>query len=328
MPKHYLQYRASEASEETADLELIPEVAPYSESDLAFENRKTLVPLMFIIMWLLTAWVALKKLLIGEKLHVNSFWFDGISYECRQVKESAFSWKALEVVYNMRPKTGIKSLGDKITLFWNEMLNAQSVRNRLKLAKRLLRIEFEKKLDAEGQLRVLSIASGSARGVLEVFADMKNEGFDMTKVKGILVDLDQSAIVFSKNLALELGVSESMEYVNESASRIEEISAKFKPNVVEMIGFLEYRPLKRALALLKRIHRLLSTGGVLIVSQIAPNYEMYFMKVVVDWPMIYRKPFEFSQLLIESGFSPLHCRLVYEPLGLHGIAVCGKEEEK
>jgi len=42
------------------------------------------------------------------------------------------------------------------------------------------------------------------------------------------------------------------------------------------------------------------------------------------WPMIYREPEELADIAIKAGFSPDRLKIVFEPLGIHGIAVCQK----
>ena len=40
----------------------------------------------------LAFWVTLKKIIFGADLKINTFWFDGISPICREMKENAMHW--------------------------------------------------------------------------------------------------------------------------------------------------------------------------------------------------------------------------------------------
>jgi len=40
----------------------------------------------------LAFWVALKKIIFGANLKINTFWFDGLSPICREMKENAMHW--------------------------------------------------------------------------------------------------------------------------------------------------------------------------------------------------------------------------------------------
>jgi hypothetical protein len=91
-----------------------------------------------------------------------------------------------------------------------------------------------------------------------------------------------------------------------------------------MVGFLEYRPFDKAVKLVTFIYQVLEKGGVFLVSQIAPNAESFFLKEVINWPMIYRKPEELAKILSLAGFSLDNCTFYREPLKVHYIAECKK----
>jgi ubiquinone/menaquinone biosynthesis C-methylase UbiE len=265
--------------------------------------------------------VALKKFLLGNKLKTNTFWFDGVSQLAREVKENVFTWRALDVIYNLNPPQG-NSLEDKVTRYWNKLLNVQAVRNRLRLVKQLMISEI-KRLHKTGiqPIRILSIASGSAQGTIEALEILKKEGMAF---QAMLLDIDQSALENAKILAKKGGVFEYCQFVNKSTTDLELVTNNFKPHLVEMVGFLEYRPFEKAVRLLSRIRNILEPGGVLIVSQIMPNPERFFLTVVVNWPMIYRSQKEFLDLIMKAGFKKETCQIIQEPLGIHSLAICFK----
>ena len=100
----------------------------------------------------LAFWVALKKIILGPKLKINTFWFDRISPACREMKENAMHWRALDITYNY--KFGAKNdFTTKITDFWLRINNAKAVRNRLKLVKKKLREETNSILLKESEIR-------------------------------------------------------------------------------------------------------------------------------------------------------------------------------
>jgi len=72
------------------------------------------------------------------------------------------------------------------------------------------------------------------------------------------------------------------------------------------------------------IYQILEKEGVFLVSQIIPNSESFFLKEVINWPMIYRKPEELAEILSLAGFSLNNCRFYQEPLKIHCIAECKK----
>lgn len=292
---------------------------------MEYEHSRHLFFLRFFITWALTISTALKKAIWGNALSTNSFWFDGLSKECRMVKNSAFSWRALELVYNLTPTTSV-TLADKITKFWNGLHNAQAVRNRFRIVKSLLKEHMERFLRNDIEIRLFSIASGSARAVLEAISDIRNDGYKLNKIHIVLLDLDSTALEYSKTVLSELRLSDlDIRYVNKSVHELEKVVHDFHPNIVEMVGFLEYRPYQKAVDLVQRIHRVMTSGGIFLTSQITPNWERWFLMVVMNWPMIYRTKKDFLQILQSGGFFPGTTKLIEEPFGIHIVSVCRKD---
>lgn len=285
------------------------------DEKIVYEEKRWLYELALFPMWLLTIWVAFKKgvaTLLRRKLKINTFWVDGLSASCRQVKEGAASWRALDVIYNY------KGNKDRLTNFWMRIRNAQAVRNRTILVRPELKKAIMVVTQKEPEIRLLSIASGSAQVVIKVIAEL----VETVNIKAIFLDLDKSAIEYSKRLAREYDIEETISFCNDSTSNLEKLTADFHPNVIEMIGFLDYRSDKKAIELVNRIYKILLPGGKFITANTAPNPEQYFMKYVVNWPMIYRTPKKLSRILTEGGFKRHY--ILSEPHKIHNIAICEK----
>lgn len=286
--------------------------------DLKYEKERLIYFLTTPVILLLTFWVALKKKILGSKLKINTFWADGISSVCRELKENAQGWRALDILYNYEFGE-IKGFEGKITDFWLKTPNAQAMRNRLKLLKQCLQEELEKLFEKTSDVRLISVASGSAQGIIDVIQKFKQKGLS---IKVILLDLDLSALEHSKILAKKAGVIEQIKFVNKNARELEEVVKDFNPQIIEVVGFLEYRPQGRAIELARRIYNLLGQGGVFLTSSISPNFESLFLRYVANWPMIYRNLKQFKEMLIKGGFKDF--KIVYEPLKIQKIAICRK----
>jgi len=286
------------------------------KKDLYFEKNPfyfLLVPFFLIISF----YVYLKKKII-PKPKFNFYFFDGISKLCREVKENAANWRALDLTYNNHSEDG----GDLIyNFFWHNLKNACALRNRLKLIKHLLLKNIEEISKRNKEIRLISIASGSAQGVIETISEAKEKGF---LVKAILIDLDSTAIEHAKKLAQEKKIENQFTFINKTAGAVNEIGKEFKPNLIEMVGFLEYRPDEKAIKLINSIYENLESGGVFLVSQISPNLERFFLKEVINWPMIYRKPGELAKILSSGSFSPQNSSFYWEPLKIHYFVECKK----
>ncbi|MFW5853420.1 MAG: SAM-dependent methyltransferase [Patescibacteria group bacterium] len=239
----------------------------------------------------------------------NSSWFDGWGRKTLAIRQGAASWRALHLIYNH------DFSGNLVDDFWIGMRNAQAVRNRYKIACAEL-AEAVNRFRRESEIRILSLACGSAESVIKTVADFKAKG---VTVRVLLVDRDQTALDFAQGLAQDSGVSSQVEVRRETVSNVLEISREFAPHIVEMMGLLDYLPDDKAEKLLSQIHSALPPGGVFLTCNIAPNSERWFLYQVIDWPMIYRWPDRLARILLRSGF--VSVRLVYEPHKIHGVAV-------
>jgi hypothetical protein len=285
-----------------------------------YEKEKWIYILFTPIMFLLTFWVVIKKLILGPNLKTNSFWVDGISPISREIKEGAQGWRAIDILYNYKFGKE-KGIVGKISDFWLKTLNAQAIRNRFKIVKQCLRGEIERIRQTTTEIRILSIASGSAQAVIEVMEEFKKNG---VIINAILLDLDPSALSHSRILAQKAGVIEQIELINKNAKETEEIMKNFKPQIVEVVGFLEYRPKEGAIRLIERIYRLLNANEVFLTSTVTPNSETLFLHYVVNWPMIHRTLKQFIEILTRGGFKTKDIKIIYDPLKIQKIAICRK----
>lgn len=286
--------------------------------NLIYERKRWKYFLASPFIFILTFWVAIKKMIFGSKLKTNTFWVDGISPICREVKDNAKGWRALDILYNykFRQRQGLEGI---IADFWLDTMNAQAMRNRFKLVKQCFRREIERLHKEKSNINVLSVASGSAQPVIEVIQEYKEKGI---LINAMLVDLDRSALDHSAILAQKAGVIDQIKYVNRNAKELENIVKNFQPDIIEIVGFLEYRSQESAIRLVKRVFRLLEPNGIFLTSSISPNIESLFLHHVVNWPMIHRNLKQFINILVKGGFTEF--KIIYEPLKIQKIAVCRK----
>jgi hypothetical protein len=286
-----------------------------------FETRRLPYYLALPVMWLLTIWVmakkALYKLFGAGKPRINTIWFDGLGLSPRRVKDNATSWQALDEIYNYQfgQRNG---LGGFVDDFWEGMLNCQAVRNRLKLVKQEIKRAILQFSNHE-EVRILSLAAGSAQGVIEVMAELREKGI---RVRAVLLDVNQTALDYAERLAKLYCVSGQIEIVKASVAYVRRASKDFRPQIIEMVGLLDYIPQDKAIRLVRKILESLEVKGIFLTCNIRHNPERHFLKWVVNWPMIYRTPAELAEIVSEAGFSD--CRLIYEPLKIHGLIIAQK----
>jgi len=287
-----------------------PEIGKISER---MEEPSASVSFRTILIFWITFFTAIKRAVFGKLVKTNSLFFDGISPICREVKENAYSWRALEIIYNLPEFSKKGRILDKVALYWNGLENAKAVRNRFRLTKKILKEEILKRKDKE--IKLLSIASGSARAVLEALAEAHRD-YGVT-FKFRLIDLDPSASEYAGKLAKKLGIQNMCEMITDSTTNMEKVLVGYEPDIIEMVGFLEYRKKQKAVSLLSRLKEIVNSEGTIVVSQVVPNKEMFFLRYVMNWPMVYRTKKEFSNVLEESGYT--NRDLIKDPTGIHMV---------
>jgi hypothetical protein len=254
--------------------------------------------------------------------HISSSFVDRYSRFNHEAKYGAAGWLALDIFYNYHEKILPRLNGDFegfITRYWmGNMENRQAVTNRLKLVIKLLAHAFERYAN-QPEIRVLSIASGSAQAVIGAM-----KSCPQLNIRTLLIDNDPTALEKAKKEFSDEGFGDRCELVRDSTQCLEEVCARFKPHITEMVGFLDYRPRKKAVELISRIRENLPEDGMFITCNINHNREKPFLSYILLWPMIYRNQEEFLDILIQAGFLHENVLLIYEPFRIHGMAVCKK----
>ncbi len=119
-------------------------------------------------------YVQMKKMFFGmfnAKPNTNCWFVDGLSVNSRRMKDGATRWPSLNTCYNFKNGEGATAAHRVVDLWWMQIRNAQAVRNRLKIAKSELRTAVRTLARPGNAVRILSLAAGTAQGVIEVAAE-------------------------------------------------------------------------------------------------------------------------------------------------------------
>ncbi len=303
------------------------------DPSLAYERKAWLYLLTLPISWLMTLGAMLKtlfyKFVLKHQPPSTSILFDRFSRPLRDIRLGAASWKALDIIYHWFDPdwrfdhyANLGFFEELLADFWIGMINAQAVRNRFKLASREISRAIDRLLPRD-EIRIFSIAAGSGEVILKEMVKRKQQGI---VIRALLLDFDPTACEYARELADRYGVTDQIEVIRANIRQIEAVleQKQFRPDIIEMLGFLDYRPREKAVTLINRIWKLLPSGGVFFTCHIRRNPERWFLRWVISWWMIYRQPQELANLIAEGGFAPDQVRLLYEPQTVHGIAIATK----
>jgi len=282
------------------------------------------LPFMVLIAMYVNAKRKLFNMVTGREPSTN-FWFvDGISHNSRKVKDGHAKWPALETTYNFSQGEGSNSVVRTIDHWWMNIRNAQAVRNRLKIAKRELKKAIVEQARAKkGKVEIVSLAAGSAQAVIEVISELQNSQSvpNTISVRALLVDIDTTALRYAQKLAEQHNVSHLIETKEDNVLRFDHALKKLdcSPDIVEMMGLLDYLDDKLAVLLIKKIHRVLPKNGIFLTCHIHPNSEEFFVRNVVNWNMLYRSVRKLNELIVDGGFRDISVHT--EPHNIHSVAV-------
>jgi len=254
--------------------------------------------------------------------HVSSFFVDRFSRFNHRSKFGAAGWLSLDIFYNywenIKPQLG-KNFEGFITKFWIEkMANRQAVTNRFKIVVNLLVESFEE-FSEKSEIRVMSVASGSAQAVIAAILRCPS-----LNIKVTLLDPDRDALNLAQKNAEEAGLVDHFTFIRGTHKKLTNICFGFSPHIIEMVGFLDYLEEKKAIQLIKQIKNILPKDGIFLTCNIRDNPEKIFLDWVLLWRMIYRNEGKFISLFLKAGFSSGQVKIFYEPLLVHGIGLCQK----
>jgi hypothetical protein len=260
-----------------------------------------------------------------------TLWFDRIHPQAMRVRNGVTTSAALDVVYSMpryMPFKKIRSVGDLLLWVWLNIPDAQGPRNRLRLTFKELIAELER-LKSLGRgigddfIEILSLACGSAQATIEAIAFFikTNPGIN---IRLLLVDQNGESLGLAKELANRRGIGDLITTKEIDIIRFLHSNSQ-QWDIIEMVGYLDYRTTKSLVRFCKMVKKILRKGGLFLTAHIAPSPigGAYVVRWVTNWPGLIRRSKEvFVELLIESGFNADNIRGILDPTHTHTVASC------
>ena len=245
------------------------------------------------------------------------------NYSAHHVIENRTNHEALETLYNCGHSHPAKRFYHKMfRAIWFNVDNSKAVRNRLKLVKRELKSAFIRFVSKGEKIELLSIASGSARSVIEA---INETSLNPDMIRASFLDKNPNALEYSKRLVNESDLHRyKFRWFNDTASNFPVYFENTKPNLIEMVGLLDYFSVEKTRSILKTIYDSLPSGGVLITANISDNHERKFITNIIGWHMIYKSAEELRSLAISAGFTADKIKIIHEPLRIHCILIAEK----
>ncbi len=223
----------------------------------------------------------------------------------------AGSWKTMRISYENKPSI---DLLDKFFLTFGSF--PMALRNRKKLVVKKLVQCIEQ--HPERPLHIMAVGAGAGSNVIEAMGNFKGE-----KIYAKLLDLASDAFQYGRELAKEAGlIEEQVQFIQGNAIELEK-HLDFTPQIVKMIGIIEYLTDSQVQELFDLAYRVLPSKGNLVVNSISDKHgHDRFMRGVFHLHLNYRTPEKIMGMLEKSGFKNFSPER--EPLKVYYVISCEK----
>jgi Putative methyltransferase len=229
----------------------------------------------------------------------SSFFFNKNSETIEGIQKNVGNASALHLLYLLRRRQS----GKFLERFWTNIPIIQGVQNRAVLVRSLVKKAVRRQYLRVGEVNILELAAGLAEPLIWALKDLEHEKM-VGKV--LLTDISRDSLEDACAIArsLELRVVPQIERLNLlKHSKVYSLVKKEDPHILEMIGFIDYLDDVNVLELLRVIQEALSDGATIIVGNVIPTWERYFIEKAYGWPkMYYRTPERLAELMREVRF--------------------------
>ena len=261
--------------------------------------------------------------------HMSSMLYDKYSGINKFIRVKAATSHALEMHYTYDEHVQNCHMDSVITRYMSDLwmkhsASSRAIRNRYAVVVQLLMEVCVDMMEKYGEVQIFSLASGSARAVVDALKAV-HICYPHNRIAVLLVDFDPTALKKAR-----ADIERDAPFVEFTAKvgnvyRLEKITSRveeFAPNIIEMIGFLDYIDDHQAPRILRRLYDF--EPDHFMTCNVIPTLEAIALHAVVMWPrMVYRTTQELSMTLSAGGFC--NADIYAEPYHIHAVAHWHKE---
>lgn len=218
-------------------------------------------------------------------------------------------WRSMHLSYeNNTPVSSI----DKLVLRYG--IFPMGLRNRKRMMTRLLK-ELIHEFSPRGHVNIVGVGAGPGTNVIEAMAMAERDN-----VTAYCLDLDDESFPHGEMLKKRHGLeADRVKYIKGNAVELER-HVKVTPQIIKLIGILEYLSDKEVAELLRFAFSALDSHGAVVTHSIHNRHgHERFMKHFLNLRLNYRPESHLLGMLEAAGFSNFH--LETEPLGIYSAMV-------
>ncbi len=167
----------------------------------------------------------------------------------------------------------------------------RAVRNRKKYFKALV----HQKLNSQSSIRLLNVASGPGRDLLELY----NEKANSHTLETTCVEMDKNAIGYAENLVN--GHAGKIKFINKNVFKFD---TEEKFDVIWSAGLFDYFDDKAFVYILKKFKNWVTENGEIVVGNFNHDHNptREYMELFGDWYLNHRTADQLINLAREAGF--------------------------
>lgn len=213
--------------------------------------------------------------------------------------------------------------------FWRTRA-AQAVRTRKDLVKRELNALLYRRAGSPRPVRVLSIASGSAQELYELFGELENAPVPLEVV---LFEQDKNALAhawrrLSPRVEQRFRGSVRLVFLHDSIKRLLRDRELFTPfgefDLIYSCGLYDYLQRTTAVTLTRRLFSATAPSGKLLVANMVDHPTRWLMEMHLDWSLVYRTREELLDIGRHAA-PEAHSRILEEESGVNPFLALSRE---
>jgi hypothetical protein len=189
-----------------------------------------------------------------------------------------------------------------VQLAFNQTRAAQAVRCRKDLVKAELKKLIAARADGRRPIRILSIAAGPARELVEMFQEL---GPPAVPVEIVLFEQDKNALAHAWRRLQAAGATRTpgslrVTFLHDSIKRLLRDDTLFEQfgsfDLVYTCGLYDYLQHRTAVVLTRRLAAATAPGGRLLVANMVDHPTRWLMEFHLEWMLVYRTPMDLLEI--------------------------------
>lgn len=223
-------------------------------------------------------------------------------------------WRSMEIVYKNAPPVDFL---DKMAVRYNAV--SMAARNRRKFVTQKL-TSLITHFASAGPVSILGVGAGPG---LQVQDAVVRSEIERGGVAIHLIDLDSDSFEYGMEQARQRGLADDVQFVQGDARAIHDYLPDIRPQIVKMVGIVEYLTDEQLKELLQAVHGIMADGGALVTHGLVDHHNTGpFLARVFNLRHCQRTKQQILDIVESCGFRDSECFV--DPMNVYPIVTTFK----